>query len=422
MAITAVIGLQWGDEGKGKIVDALGGRADMVARCQGGSNAGHTIVMGGRKFVLHLVPSGMLREGITCFIGNGVVVDLEVLDREIKDLEQAGIRTSGRLMVSRRAHVVLPFHKHIEEADEASRGDKRIGTTMRGIGPCYSDKYARVGFRVGDLLNVATLEARIEAARRTYGAPSGARPAFDADETMAYCRTFRPMVREVSGDVTSTLLRGAREGKRILLEGAQGFLLDIDHGTYPYVTSSNTGIHGLLTGSGLPPSSITGIVGVLKAYVTRVGEGPLPTEMEEPYQTWVRERGREFGSTTGRPRRCGWLDLVALEYACRLNAVTGLVVTKLDTLSGLEALKVCTAYRHSDRPVEGFPSDVGLLADCVPQYQSAATWETLDGATTMESLPGGARSYLETIAGALECPVQMVSVGPARDDIIQVAG
>ena len=336
MGVTAVIGLQWGDEGKGKVVDAICERADFVARCQGGANAGHTIVVGERKFILHLVPSGILRERATCLIGNGVAVDLDVLKQELAELKAAGVGTSGRLVVSRRAHVVLPFHKQADRAEEASRGDGRIGTTLRGIGPCYGDKYARVGIRIGDLADPSALEERVAGLRRAHAVATAAGPALDVDETLAHCRGHADMIAELSGDVGSILLRAASDGKRVVLEGAQGFLLDIDHGAYPYVTSSNTGVHGLVTGSGLPPSSITRVVGVLKAYVTRVGEGPLPTEMEEPYQTLVRERGREFGATTGRPRRCGWLDLVALEYSCSMNGVTALALTKLDVLSGLD--------------------------------------------------------------------------------------
>jgi len=420
MGVTAVIGLQWGDEGKGKVVDVLCERADVVVRCQGGSNAGHTVVVDRRAFVLHLVPSGILRQGTTCLIGNGVAVDLELLDKEIRELEAAGINTAGRLVLSKRAHVVLPFHKQIDRADEESRGSNRIGTTMRGIGPCYSDKYARLGVRVGDILNPSTLGARLEAASGVYSARAGEGPRFDVEESREHCRTYLPMVKEISGDVTPILEEAHAGGKRILLEGAQGFLLDIDHGTYPYVTSSNTGVHGLALGAGLPPSSIDRVVGVLKAYVTRVGEGPMPTEMEEPYQTQIREKGREFGATTGRPRRCGWPDLVALKYSCSVNGVTSIAATKMDTLSGLDTLKLCVAYEYSGSALPSFPSETDLLAACVPRYLPGETWNDLRDVKSVGDLPPGARRYLDRITGVGGCRLEMVSVGPGRDDVIEV--
>jgi len=418
MGVTAIIGLQWGDEGKGKVVDVVCERADVVVRCQGGANAGHTVVVNGRKFVLHLLPAGILRENVTCFIGNGVAVDLEVLAEEIRELEGAGIKTSNRLVVSRRAHLVLPLHRQADRAEEASRGGRKIGTTLRGIGPCYSHKYARLGIRVGDLLSPSVLDERLNALRHAQRTGPLESAAPDIDETVEYCRAHLPMVREISGDTVSMLMSTLAENRRIVLEGAQGFLLDIDYGTYPYVTSSNTGIHGLVSGSGLPPSSIAKVLGVLKAYVTRVGEGPLPTEMEEPYQTTVRERGAEFGATTGRPRRCGWLDMVALDYACRLNGVTSVAVTKLDTLSGLGTLKVCVGYEYSGVPVSAFPSEVDLLARCVPRYATEETWGRLGNAKSLDDLPPSARRYVDKIADAARCELGMISVGPGRDDVI----
>jgi len=420
MGVTAVIGIQWGDEGKGKIVDVLCDRADLVVRCQGGSNAGHTVVADNRTFVLHLVPSGILRDGTVCLIGNGVAVDLELLTAELEELKRSGIATSGRLIVSRRAHLVLPHHKRIDRAQEAMRGGGKIGTTMRGIGPCYTDKYGRFGIRLGDLADPSVLQARIQAAARAYAGGPDDKPVFDAAEAEAYCRTYLPLAREISGDVAAILMDALGEDKEIVLEGAQGFLLDIDHGTYPYVTSSNTGVHGLITGSGLPPSSIDSVVGVLKAYVTRVGEGPLPTEMEEPYQTLVREKGREFGATTGRPRRCGWLDLVALEYACSLNGVTSLVVTKLDTLAGIDALKMCVAYEHDGMPIPSFPTETDVLAGCTCRYAGCDTWAGPSLPGEKGTLPRSARAYLERIEAAAGAPIMMVSVGPERGDTIQL--
>ena len=418
MGVTAVIGVQWGDEGKGKIVDVLGERADIVVRCQGGSNAGHTVLADGRTFVLHLVPSGILREDTLCLVGNGVAVDLELLAAELDQLARSGIATSGRLIVSKRAHLVLPHHKRLDQDQEARRGGAKIGTTMRGIGPCYSDKYGRFGIRLGDILEPQILKSRLQAAGRAYERSGSAKSPFDADEVEAYCRTYLPLAREVSGDVVTILLDAVGDGKEIVLEGAQGFLLDIDHGTYPYVTSSNTGVHGLLTGSGLPPSSLDSVVGVLKAYVTRVGEGPLPTEMEEPYQTQVRERGREFGATTGRPRRCGWLDLAALEYACSLNGVTALVVTKLDTLAGLDALKLGVGYELGGAPVAAFPTETESLADCACRYEECEPWPCV--AAAGRPLAPAARAYLARIEAATGAPVVMASTGPARDDIVQL--
>ena len=420
MGVTAIIGLQWGDEGKGKVVDVAGGRADLVVRCQGGANAGHTVIAGGRKFVLHLVPSGILREGVSCVIGNGVAVDLDALAGEIADLERGGIKVSGRLMLSRRAHVVLPFHKRVDAALENARGGRKIGTTLRGIGPCYSDKYARAGIRVGDLLNPASLEERLEALRRAHGDGLAGSVKIDIDETMDHCKSHLAMVREIAGDAAAAVTRAAGEGKAVLLEGAQGFMLDVDHGTYPYVTSSNTGAHGLASGSGLPPAMIDRVIGVLKAYTTRVGEGPMPTEMEEPYQSLVRERGGEFGSTTGRPRRCGWLDLVAVKYACALNGVTSIAVTKLDTLSGSDSLKVCTIYEHAGKTVEAFPSESEVLAACVPRYTSYQPWGAITGARRMDDLPESLRFYVEMIGRGTGCRLEMLSVGPSRDDTIEV--
>lgn len=420
MGVTAVIGLQWGDEGKGKVVDVACERADVVARCQGGANAGHTVVVDGRKFVLHLLPAGILRENVKCLIATGVAVDLEVLASELRQLEEVGIKASGRLVVSRRAHLVLPLHKHADRAEEAARGGLKIGTTLRGIGPCYSHKYARLGVRVGDLLSPSTLDDRLSALGQALAAGPRDHPRPDLDETHQYCRSHLQMVREISGDTVSALMDALAENKRVVLEGAQGFLLDVDYGTYPYVTSSNTGIHGLISGTGLPPSSIDKVVGVVKAYVTRVGEGPLPTEMEEPHQTAVRERGGEFGATTGRARRCGWLDLVALDYACRLNGVTSLAVTKLDTLSGLDTLKVCVEYQGPGAAVSAFPSEVDLLAKCVPRYALAETWSTLDSARHLADLPGSARRYLDRITACAGSKLEMVSVGPARADVIRV--
>jgi adenylosuccinate synthase len=422
MGVTAVIGLQWGDEGKGKIVDVLSQRADIVARCQGGANAGHTIVVGSDKYVLHLVPSGILSEGTECIIGNGVVIDLDVLSDEIGELNDSGIQTSGRLVISNRAHVVLPVHKKVELARERARGDKKLGTTRRGIGPCYSDKYARLGIRVGDIVNPSGLDEKIASLCAAHAGIEGV----DIDimqESMAYCGRHADMLNELAGDASAMLRRGLAQGKEVLLEGSQGFLLDIDHGTYPFVTSCGTGIHGVAHGVGLAPSDVTEIVGVVKAYMTRVGEGILPTLMEEPYQTQVRERGKEFGATTGRPRRCGWLDLPAVRYSCATNGVTSLAITKLDTLAGFDGLKVCFAYDRFGACVEVLSPDVEFLGECTPCYASAETWDDLGGVSDYADLPAGALEYAGRIvdAAGAGCRLHMVSVGQGRDQLITVA-
>jgi adenylosuccinate synthase len=421
MAVTAVIGLLWGDEGKGKVVDALSRQADVVVRCQGGANAGHTVVIESRRFILHLVPSGILRPETACLIGNGVVVDLDVLDAEIRSLEAAGIETAGRLFLSRRAHLVLPLHKQLEAIREDVRGARKLGTTKRGIGPCYSDKSARLGLRVGDVLNPSTLRVKAEAISRAWQIGGQGGPGSDPDEILQHCQRHEDLISEIAADTSQMLAIGVDRGDEIVLEGSQGFLLDIDHGTYPFVTSSNTGIHGLVCGAGIPPSSVDRVLGVVKAYMTRVGEGPFPTCMDEPYETRIRERGCEYGATTGRPRRCGWLDLVALDYACALNGVTSIAITKLDTLSGLEMVKVCTAYDLGGQRIETFPGEVESLSECVPRYETMKGWDDIDEIAHVGDLPGAAREYVERITGVAHCGLEFVSVGPGRDELITVA-
>jgi len=420
MGVTAVIGLQWGDEGKGKVVDALCQAADVVVRCQGGANAGHTVVVDGKLSILHLLPSGILTDHVTCIIGDGVVVDLDVLSREIDDVEEAGFNTSGRVVLSTKAHVVLPIHKQVDALQEERRGDRKIGTTKRGIGPCYSDKYARVGIRLGDLLDRSTLGDKIRVLCESYGGLRHEHTVSSTDENLDYCLRYCDMVEKIAGDAGGFIRRSAREGKDILLEGSQGFLLDVDHGTYPYVTSSNTGIHGLANGAGLSPADIERVVGVAKAYTTRVGAGPLPTMMEEPFQTQVRERGKEFGATTGRPRSCGWLDLSAIRYSCGLNGVTSLVVTKLDTLSGLGELRLCEGYDRKGAFMNTFPADLHLLKDCVPRYSHAPTWGDIAGVSDSRDLPAAAIAYVERMLEAASCGLEFISIGPGRKDLIRV--
>ena len=419
MGVTAVIGLQWGDEGKGKVVDVLSQKADVVARCQGGANAGHTMVIDGEKHILHLVPSGILRPDTTCVMGNGVVVDLDVLSEEIEKLGDAGIDVSGRLLMSIRAHVVLPLHKKVELLQEEMRGSGKIGTTKRGIGPCYSDKYSRLGIRVGDILHPDTLKSKLEILHASYSGGRYGTGLPGVDELLEHCLSHETMVEEIAGDVSDLLRRSLAQGQNILLEGSQGFLLDIDHGTYPYVTSSSTGIHGLTGGVGLAPSDVESVVGVVKSYTTRVGEGILPTLMEEPYQTQVRDRGQEYGATTGRPRRCGWLDLPAIRYSCVTNGVTSIAITKLDTLLGLEGLKVCVAYDRLGACVETLSPDVDFLGECKPCYASSESWGSLDGIASADDLPREAAEYVAQILQAAECPAELISVGPGREHLIQ---
>jgi adenylosuccinate synthase len=420
MGVTAVIGLQWGDEGKGKVVDVLCQRADVVVRCQGGANAGHTVVVAGKKSILHLVPSGILTEGTLCLIGNGVAVDLDVLSEEVHDLEKAGISTRGRLLVSRKAHVVLPIHKDVELRREEIRGRHKLDTTKRGIGPCYSDKYARLGVRVEDVLEPRVLSQRIQDLHAAHEAAGRAEPASSIEDNLEYCERHAALLREMTGDTGAILRESISDGKSVILEGSQGFLLDVEHGTYPFVTSCNTGVHGVAGGAGLAPSDVDSIVGVAKAYMTRVGEGPLPTQMEEPYQSMVRERGSEYGATTGRPRRCGWLDLTAIRYSCAVNGVTSVAVTKLDTLSGLDEVKLGVAYEYHGTCVETFPVERELLENSIPRYASNPVWGDVGGITRMEDLPPGASRYVDRILEAAGCGLEFLSVGPGREQLLGV--
>jgi adenylosuccinate synthase len=414
----AVLGAQWGDEGKGKIVDLLTPNFSIVARYQGGHNAGHTVYANGRKFVLRLLPSGILHEGITCVIGNGVVVDPQALFSEIDELAQAGVRIGDRLMISDKAHVILPYHRELDLLSEARRGERRIGTTSRGIGPAYEDKIGRRGIRVGDLANP---EALAEALQQNVAA----RNRLIADSTMDWRQVFEELQRawtRMSPWVTdvSLFLARARQAQRpIMFEGAQGTLLDIDHGTYPYVTSSNATAGGICTGLGIGPSAIETVVGVAKAYTTRVGEGPLPTELSGEIGNRLRETGQEFGAVTGRPRRCGWYDAVAVRYAARVNGLDALALTKLDVLDGLPELQICTAYRCRGATLTEMPGDVTQLAACEPVYETLAGWTTpTKGVRAFEDLPREARTYIARLEDITGVPAALVSTGSAREDTI----
>ena len=414
----AVLGAQWGDEGKGKIVDLLTPGFSIVARFQGGHNAGHTIYINGAKFILRLVPSGILHPGVTCVIGNGVVVDPEALFAELDELERNGIATRGRIVVSDKAHLILPYHRDLDLLSEARRGERKIGTTSRGIGPAYEDKIARRGIRVGDLIDPKGLEENVRdnvTARNRLVQDSTMDWKPVLAQLLKYAERMRPMIR----DVSVLLNEATRARAAILFEGAQGTLLDIDHGTYPFVTSSNASIGGVCTGLGIPPKAIGHVLGVAKAYTTRVGEGPFPTELFGEMGNRLRETGSEYGAVTGRPRRCGWYDAVAVRYAARINGLDGLALTKLDVLDGLDRIDICTAYRSGTRTLTEFPSDVGQLAQCEPVYESLPGWAApTKGIRSFEALPEAARDYIVRLEEASGVRAAIVSTGSERDDTI----
>jgi len=423
MANVVIVGAQWGDEGKGKIVDVFTEFAQVVVRFQGGNNAGHTLVVNGEKTILHLIPSGILNPGVTCVIGNGVVIDPEVCLEEIRQLKSKGfLKKDGDLAISETAHVILPYHKRIDILREERKGAGKIGTTGRGIGPAYEDKMARMGIRMGDLIEPELLKKRLESVlpeKNEYIEKILGGQAFGLDEIFdAYAQFGRELSRYVKN--TAILLREANKKKKnILFEGAQGTSLDVDHGTYPFVTSSNTVAGSACCGSGIGPTEIDGVVGITKAYTTRVGSGPFPTELNDAVGEHLRNEGAEFGSTTGRPRRCGWLDLVVLRHAVRVNGLTGLVVTKVDILSGLKTIKVCTAYKYRGKTLKEFPASIDILNECEPVYETLKGWtEKLSGIKKLPKLPPAAQRYLKKIEKDLGVPIIMVSVGPSRDEQI----
>jgi adenylosuccinate synthase len=415
-----VVGSQWGDEGKGKLVDILAERADWVVRYQGGANAGHTVDIGKRSFVLHQIPSGILQPGVRCAIGNGVVLDPETLFTEIDELVRDGVDVEGRLYVSDRAHLVMPYHKLV---DAESSANKAIGTTGRGIGPAYEDKIGRRGIRVLDLKHRTQLE---ELVRRGVDlanaelASCGSSQRVEVGPTLDRLMPIAPRLLALADDVGLTIHRAVRNRAAVLLEGAQGSLLDIDHGTYPFVTSSSTTSGGAAIGVGIAPTAIDAVLGVVKAYTTRVGNGPLPTEMEEPLGSHVRKLGAEFGATTGRPRRCGWFDAVVVRYAARINGLSALAVTKLDVLDTLERLAICTGYRVGGQSVAEFPGDITQLVELEPVYEWLDGWQSpTNEARTLADLPSAARAYLDRIEELVETPIRYVSVGTRRDQIIE---
>jgi adenylosuccinate synthase len=415
----AVLGAQWGDEGKGKIVDLLTPHFSTVARYQGGHNAGHTVYVQGQKFVLHLIPSGILHPGVTCIIGNGVVIDPQALFKEIDELARMGIEVDGRLLISEKAHLILPYHRELDVLSEARRGERKIGTTSRGIGPAYEDKIGRRGIRVCDLLGdrdalAGDVRENVSARNRIIKETTlDWKPVYE--QLLGFADRMRPWI----GDVSLFLSRTMAEGRRVMFEGAQATLLDIDHGTYPFVTSSNASVGGVCTGLGVPPRAIHGVLGVAKAYTTRVGEGPLPTELSGELADRLRESGQEYGASTGRPRRCGWYDAVVVRYSARINGIDALALTKLDVLDGLPDVKICVGYRTANGTVDEFPADLRALANAEPCYETLPGWSRpTKGATRVDQLPLEAQRYirrLEEVSG-VECAI--ISTGSDRTETI----
>ena len=414
-----VLGAQWGDEGKGKIVDLLTERIGAVVRFQGGHNAGHTLVIGGKKTVLHLIPSGILREGALCLIGNGVVLSPAALQKEIAELEATGIDVRSRLKISPATPLIMPYHIALDQAREKAAGGKAIGTTGRGIGPAYEDKVARRGVRVADLNYPKELADKLREVMDYHNFVLTNYLHADAvnfQQTLDEALAFGVYVEPMKSDVAGILHDLRKAGKRVLFEGAQGSLLDIDHGTYPYVTSSNTTIGGALAGTGVGADAIDYVLGIAKAYATRVGGGPFPTELDDAMGEDIRKRGAEFGATTGRPRRCGWIDLVALKRAVAINGISGLCITKLDVLDGLPSLKMCIAYRYHGKETEYAPLDAAGWDECEPVYLEFPGWsESTHGITEFAKLPPAARAYLRSLEELVGCPLAMVSTGPDRD-------
>ncbi len=428
MPVVLVVGMQWGDEGKGKVVDLLSERAQVVARYQGGHNAGHTVLIGEERFILHLVPTGILRPGVRCVIGSGVVVEPNALIKEVEELRSRGVAIGGNLFLSKRAHLIMPYHLYLDREVEKLMGGKSIGTTGRGIGPAYSDKTGRLGIRVADIFDEALFRERLELNllfKRNLlplfrGKGDDSTPEeFDPDLIFEAYQRVRSELEPFVADTESLLLQALSEGQWILLEGAQGTMLDVDHGTYPYVTSSNPVAGGAAAGLGIPPASMSYTLGVTKAYTTRVGRGPFPTEIAGPEGDSIRERGREYGATTGRPRRCGWFDAVTSRYAIARNGINSVALMKLDVLDGCDEVSLCTAYEHEGHLIEDFPAEQSVLSNCRPRYEVFPGWrESTLGATEFRELPVGARNYVEALEEAIGAEVSIICTGPRRDQVI----
>ncbi|HWP82979.1 MAG TPA: adenylosuccinate synthase [Bacteroidota bacterium] len=428
MSVQIIVGAQWGDEGKGKIVDHLSERVDIVARYQGGANAGHTVVIPGKngsapkEYVLHLIPSGIFHRHVTCVIGNGVVIDPKALMSEIEQLKSLGVSIKGRLLISHNAHLIMPYHKLLDTIRE--KGENKIGTTGRGIGPAYIDKYMRTGIRVVDLLNrdvlCKKLKQNIEEKNRLFSSIYHSEE-LNVDAIIQEYQEFDKQIDEYITDISAYLNVALSRKKKILAEGAQGALLDVDHGTYPYVTSSNPTSGGACTGLGIPPTSVSSIVGVVKAYSTRVGNGPFPTEQNNETGERLRSIGGEYGATTGRPRRCGWLDIVSLYYSIRVNGIQKIAITKLDVLDEFDEIRVCIGYRLNGRTLDRFPTDVQTLEAVKPEYRVFKGWRTkTSDCRRFKDLPSRARQYIEAIGRLTKTDVWMVSVGARRDQTLFV--
>lgn len=424
MANVVVVGAQWGDEGKGKVVDIYTEYADEIVRYQGGNNAGHTLVVGDEKVVLHLIPSGVLHAGKRCVIGNGVVLDPEVFIMEVNRLKGAGrLEDDATLLLSESLHIIMPYHKAIDIAREVQSGDKKIGTTGRGIGPCYEDKIGRRGIRLMDLVDPVVFSRKL---RENLDEKNAILERL-GEEPLNYNEIYRTyqdhaeVLKKYMADTALLLDKSLKAGKKLLFEGAQGTLLDVDHGTYPFVTSSSTCAGGAATGSGVSPRAINEVIGISKAYVTRVGSGPFPTELLEETGEKLRKIGGEFGATTGRPRRCGWFDAMVIRYAVRINGLTGIALTKLDVLSDFDTIKVCTGYTYEGQALETLPARLETFENCVPVYEELPGWKTdITGVRSFDQLPENAKSYVKRLEELAGCPIVMVSVGPRRDQTIQI--
>lgn len=422
MSVAVLVGSQWGDEGKGKIVDILSENFEIVTRYQGGANAGHTVEIGDKKYILHLIPSGILRESCICVIGNGVVIDPNALLNEIELLEKNGIRVAGRLFISHNAHLIMPYHKLLDSINES--GENKIGTTGRGIGPCYIDKFARKGIRIVDLLNKKVLEEKIREnlkeknnlLKKIYE-----HEELNVDDIIKEYLEFDKKIDQYIKDVPAFLNEEISKGKSVLLEGAQGALLDVDHGTYPYVTSSSPTSGGACTGTGIPPTKIDSVIGIVKAYTTRVGHGPFPTELLNADGEKLRSVGAEFGATTGRPRRCGWFDAPLVKYSAMINGITETAITKLDVLSAFDEIKVCTDYKLNGKLLKSYPTDVDRLSEAEPVYETLAGWNCdISDCQSYNDLPKNTKLYLDFIGKASGISIDIISVGPKRAQTFSV--
>lgn len=424
MSTLVVVGSQWGDEGKGKITDLLSEEADIIVRYQGGCNAGHTVVIGDKQFIFHLIPSGILHKGKKCLIGNGVVVDPESLLQEMENLRKEGVEIDGRLFIDPKTHIVLPYHKTLDELKERKRGKDKLGTTKRGIGPAYIDKIARTGIRMVDLIDEKSLSKKLEINwkekneifNKLYGLKMSNQEKINLIKKY---QEYGQLLKKYLMDVSLYLNQAINEDKKILFEGAQGTLLDVDHGTFPYVTSSHPIAGGACVGTGVGPTKIDKVIGITKAYTTRVGRGPLPTEMQGEMEEYIRQKGREFGATTGRPRRCGWFDAVVVNYAVRINGMDSVALTKIDVLSDLDKIKICTSYKSDGKLIKEFPASLETLQKCIPVYEEMKGWKKdISQVTNYEDLPPQLKAYIHRIEELIKTKMVILSVGPQRRQTI----